>query len=56
MPVFVWKGKDKNKKTKKGEIEAPSEDAVRAELIRIKITDFKIKPKPKDIFENVSFM
>ena len=25
-------------------------------MIRIKITDFKIKPKPKDIFENVSFM
>ncbi len=56
MPVFVWKGKDKNKKTKKGEIEAPTEKAVRAELIRIKITDFKIKPKPKDIFANVAFM
>jgi type IV pilus assembly protein PilC len=56
MPAFVWKGKDKNKKTKKGVIEAPSVNAVRAELIRIKITDFKIKPKPKDIFENVSFM
>jgi len=56
MPAFVWKGKDKTKKTKKGEIEAPSINAVRAELIRIKITDFKIKPKPKDIFENVSFM
>ena len=56
MPVFVWKGKDRNKKTKKGEIEAPTEDAVRSELIRIKITDFKIKPKPKDIFENVAFM
>ena len=56
MPVFVWKGKDKNKKTKKGEIEAPSEDAVRAELTRRKITGFKIKPKPKDIFANVAFM
>jgi type IV pilus assembly protein PilC len=56
MPVFVWKGKDKNNKTRKGEIEAPTEDAVRAELIRIKITDFKIKPKPKDLFENIAFM
>lgn len=56
MPVFVWKGKDKNNKTKKGEIEAPTEDAVRNELIRIKITNFKIKPKPKDIFENIAFM
>lgn len=56
MPVFVWKGKDKNNKTKKGEIEALTEDAVRNELIRIKITNFKIKLKPKDIFENVAFM
>ncbi len=56
MPVFVWKGKDKNNKTKKGEIEAPTEDSVRAELIRIKITNFKIKPKPKDLFENIAFM
>lgn len=56
MPVFVWKGKDKNNKTKKGEIEALTEDAVRNELIRIKITNFKIKPKPKDIFENIAFM
>jgi type IV pilus assembly protein PilC len=56
MPAFVWKGKDKNKKSKKGEIEAPNEDAVRAELTRRKITDFKIKPKPKDIFANVAFM
>jgi type IV pilus assembly protein PilC len=56
MPAFVWKGKDKNNKTKKGEIEAPNEDAVRAELTRRKITKFKIKPKPKDIFENVAFM
>jgi len=56
MPVYVWKGKDKNKKTKKGEIEAPSEDSVRAQLTSRKITDFKIKPKPKDIFANVAFM
>jgi len=56
MPAFVWKGKDKNKKTKKGEIEAPNEDAVRVELTRRKITNFKIKPKPKDIFANVAFM
>ncbi|MBW1751914.1 MAG: type II secretion system F family protein [Deltaproteobacteria bacterium] len=56
MPAFVWKGKDKNKKTRKGVIEAPNVNSVRAELLRIKITDFKIKPKPKDIFENVAFM
>ena len=37
MPAFVWKGKDKNKKTKKGDIEAPNEDAVRAILESINI-------------------
>ena len=56
MPVYLWRGKDKNNKTKKGEIEAPSEEAVNSELIRRKITPTKIKLKPKDIFENVAFM
>jgi len=30
--------------------------AVRAHLARLKITPTKVKPKPKDLFENVSFM
>ena len=37
-------------------MEAPSEDVVRSELTRRKITSVKIKKKPKDLFENVSFM
>jgi type IV pilus assembly protein PilC len=56
MPVYLWKGKDRHDKTKKGEMEAPSEDVVRSELTRRKITSVKIKKKPKDLFENVSFM
>jgi len=56
MPVYVWTGKNKQNKTQKGEFEAPSEDAVRAHLTRLKITPTKIKPKPKDLFENVAFM
>jgi type IV pilus assembly protein PilC len=56
MPVYLWKGKDRHSKRKKGEMEAPSEDVVRSELARRKITSAKIKKKPKDIFENVSFM
>jgi type IV pilus assembly protein PilC len=56
MPVYLWKGKDRHDKTKKGEMEAPSEDVVRSELTRRKITSAKIKKKPKDLFENVSFM
>ncbi|MEJ2658743.1 MAG: type II secretion system F family protein [Desulfobacterales bacterium] len=56
MPVYLWTGKDRHDKTKKGEMEAPSEEAVRSELTRRKITSAKIKKKPKDLFENVSFM
>ena len=56
MPVYLWKGKDRHNKSKKGEMEAPSEDVVRSELARRKITSAKVKKKPKDLFENVSFM
>jgi len=56
MPVYLWTGKNKQNKTQKGEFEAPREDAVRAHLTRLKITPKKIKLKPKDLFENVSFM
>ena len=56
MPVYLWRGKDRFNKNKKGEMEAPSEDVVRSELARRKISSAKIKKKPKDLFENVSFM
>jgi type IV pilus assembly protein PilC len=56
MPVYVWRGKNKSNETVKGEIEARSEDAVRADLARRKITQAKVKPKPKDLFANVAFM
>jgi type IV pilus assembly protein PilC len=56
MPVYIWRGKDKHGSSRKGEHEAPSEESVRAHLARIKITPSKIKPKPKDLFENVAFL
>jgi type IV pilus assembly protein PilC len=56
MPVYLWTGKNRSDVTKKGEIEAVSEEAVKAQLIRQKITPTKIKKKPKDLFENVSFL
>lgn len=56
MPVYVWTGKDKNNKKKKGELELPTEEAVRAELLRRRITPAKIKLKPKDLFENIPFL
>ncbi len=56
MPVYVWTGKDKKNKKKKGEMEAPNEESVRADLLRRKIAPSKVKLKPKDIFANVSFL
>ena len=56
MPVYLWSGKNRQNKKQKGEMEAPTEEAVRSELIRRKITTSKIKKKPKDLFENISFM
>jgi type IV pilus assembly protein PilC len=56
MPVYLWVGKTRNNDVRKGEIEAPSEEAVRAQLTRQKITPTKIKKKPKDLFENVAFL
>jgi type IV pilus assembly protein PilC len=56
MTVYLWEGRTKNNMVQKGEVDAPSEDAVRAQLGRARITVTKIKKKPKDLFENVSFL
>ena len=56
MPVFQWEGKNRSNQIQKGELEAQSEEVVRANLARIKITPTKIKKKPKDLFENVAFL
>jgi len=56
MPVYLWTGKNRMDVTQKGEIDAVSEEAVKAQLLRQKITPTKIKPKPKDLFENVAFL
>ena len=56
MPVYIWTGKNRSDVTQKGEIEAVSEEAVKAQLIRQRITPTKIKKKPKDLFENVAFL
>jgi len=56
MPLYLWKGKNKKNEIKKGEMEAVSEDAVKAQLGKLKISPIKVKEKPKDLFENVAFM
>lgn len=56
MPVFQWEGKNRSNQVQKGELEAQNEEAVRANLARMKITPTKVKKKPKDLFENVAFL
>jgi type IV pilus assembly protein PilC len=56
MPVYQWVGKNRLNKVQKGEMEALSEAAVRASLVRQKIAPTRIKPKPKDLFENIRFL
>jgi len=56
MPVYVWQGQDRRGANQKGEIQAVDEAAVSLQLRRMQIKPAKIKKKPKDLFENVSFL
>lgn len=56
MPVYQWVGKNRLNKVQKGEMEALSEAGVRASLVRQKIVPTRIKPKPKDLLANISFL
>ena len=56
MTVYLWKGKNPKKRTIKGEMEAETVEQVRASLLRRKISATSIKKKPKDLFENISFL
>jgi type IV pilus assembly protein PilC len=56
MTVYLWEGRTKNNMVQKGEVDAPSEDAVRAQLGRARITVTKVKKKPKDLFDKVAFL
>lgn len=56
MPTYLWTGKNRQNMTQKGEIEATNEEAVKVQLLRLRITPTKIKPKPKDIFEELGIL
>ena len=56
MPIYNWVAETKKGKTIKGELEAVDEKAAGLQLKRRNLKIKKIKLKPKDIFENVSFM
>jgi len=56
MPFYVWAGKTKKGRSLKGELEAADERIARIQLKKRNIEVTKLKPKPKDLFENISFM
>ncbi len=56
MPIYIWKGIDTSGKTTKGEIEARDERTARLLLSRKKIRITKLKPKPKDLLEDIKFL
>lgn len=53
MPVFSWEGRTRQGSTKKGTMEAANQAAVMAQLRAQMIVPVKVKPKPKDLLENV---
>jgi len=56
MPIFTYVGKSKRGRVLKGELEAVDERIARIQLKRKNINVTKLKKKPKDIFEGLSFM
>jgi type IV pilus assembly protein PilC len=56
MPVYTWVAETKKGRKLKGELEAADERIALSQLKRRNLTVKKLKPKPKDIFENVSWM
>ena len=54
--IYEWKGKNPKGRRIKGEMEAETPEQVRTSLERRKITPTRVRTKPKDIFENISFL
>jgi type IV pilus assembly protein PilC len=56
MTEFVWKGKNKRGVTIQGTLEAANLEIAKTQVGKKSLTSFKVKEKPKDIFENVAFL
>ncbi len=56
MPVYIWVAETKKGRKLKGELEAANEKIALNQLRKRNFTVKKLKPKPKDLFENLSFM
>ncbi|MEW6137571.1 MAG: type II secretion system F family protein [Thermodesulfobacteriota bacterium] len=55
MPEFVWRAKTTAGNVIKGEMSEVNEAVVLTKLRKMNYTDIKVKKKPKDLFENISF-
>jgi type IV pilus assembly protein PilC len=55
MPIFLWQAETKKGESRKGEIDAADEAAVRGQLRRQGFKSITVKKKPKDLFENIAF-
>ncbi len=56
MPVYKWVAETRKGRVLRGELEAADERIARLQLKRRNLSVKKLKAKPKDLFENVSFM
>ncbi|MGD8386546.1 MAG: type II secretion system F family protein [Desulfobacteraceae bacterium] len=56
MPVYTWVAVTRKGRKLKGDIEAVDERIAMSQLKRRNLAVKKLKPKPKDLFENVSFL
>jgi len=56
MPTYIWAGRTRKGRVIKGQLDAVDERIARIQLKRRNIDVTKLKQKPKDIFEKVSFL
>ena len=54
--MYQWVAETKKGRRLKGEIEAASEQIAQTQLRKRNLKILKLKPKPKDLFENIAFM
>jgi type IV pilus assembly protein PilC len=54
--MYIWVAKTKKGRKLKGELEAANEQIALSQLKKRNLNVLKLKPKPKDLFENISFM
>ena len=56
MPYYIWVAETKKGRKLKGEIEAVDEKIALSQLKRRNLAVKKLKPKPKDLFESISWL